>query len=135
MSIILVVNILHIALNNNYVSDNNFAAITRHSLFSGINETTLDSIPDGHTDLVIASDCIGTDYTFLMLELGLTIQDIEIKRNESPNDMRDTIFKLFKTWRQTSEKQSTPRILLNTAKFLGINTAEIVQKLKEKLCP
>ncbi|XP_045177026.2 uncharacterized protein LOC123537390 [Mercenaria mercenaria] len=105
-----------------------------HTEDYGLNCSMLDCVPPGNKDLLFASDCIGSSYTFLMLELGLTFQDIEVKRIDNLHALRETIFKLFETWRQRYDKEATPRTLLDAAKFLGMNTAAIASKLRDRPC-
>ncbi|XP_060598665.1 uncharacterized protein LOC132752367 isoform X2 [Ruditapes philippinarum] len=82
-------------------------------------------------DLLLVSDCIGAKYAFVMLELGLKFRDIEIKRTDNERALRETVYKLLESWRQKFVNRATPRMLLNTTKFLKLNTSLIVSKFKE----
>ncbi|XP_045177045.2 uncharacterized protein LOC123537399 [Mercenaria mercenaria] len=104
-----------------------------HTKDYGIDCRILDTLPDDDKDLLCASECIDASYTFLMLELGLKVKDIEVKREDNQNSFQLTIFKLLEAWRQKFSTTATPRTLLDTARFLGMNTTEMVSKFKENL--
>lgn len=79
-------------------------------------------------DLVAVSECIGSDYMFLMLELGLSIATIELRLME--NNDAVNVYKLLLKWYDTTDDK-TVRTLLDRAKFLNMNYSALIKKLKE----
>ena len=99
------------------------------SLFTDIHDDKLDAIPVNKCDILAASDSVGASYPFLMLELGLKYTDIETARANNQRDMRTVICTLLQQWRQQYPKEGTTRTLLDTARFVDIDTTEIQKRV------
>ncbi|KAL4222704.1 hypothetical protein ACF0H5_018745 [Mactra antiquata] len=94
-----------------------------------ISDEKLDKIPNGDQDIIAAMECIGDSYPFLAFELGLSFEKVEELRHNC-KDLKEMTYEMLMAWRQGNPNDSFPRRLLDTAKFLGINTYPIQNALK-----
>lgn len=99
--------------------------------FSEIPDEKLDRAPDDNADIIAARDCLGNQYIFLALELGQSYELIT-QVTHNTNTLQDRVYQILMAWRRENPADSTPRLLLDTMTFLGLNTSTIQNKMLEK---
>lgn len=79
-----------------------------------------------------AAESVGDRYPLLMIELGVSVQDISNERANNANNMRGAVFNLLLLWKQQNKDDCTLQRLLSTMDFVGISSVPLQKRLKEE---
>lgn len=86
--------------------------------------------PPTQKQLMTISDIVGVDYPFLMLELDISLVEIDRSRAENKG-LRDIVWSLLLSWQQQNAEKATLRQILNVAHHLQMGYTDMVKKLEE----
>lgn len=95
-----------------------------------LREDQLDSIPEDEKDIKeVCKNTKSEIYPFLALELGLNINDISRIEHDNHGYLWAIVYALLKQWRHQNHEKATTRVLLDTAKYVGIDIKTIQENL------
>ena len=98
----------------------------------------MDNIPDDATsdnkDIVIISDHLGDGFTFVLMELGVKMEEVAQERRNHLDDTKAMIRELLYKWRSRKTVDATTRAVLEAMRMLELNLDPIIKALNSATC-